>query len=113
MINMDRKQAIERLKYDREMCYFNPDTGETDKPYSKDCEEMATALDIAISVMEMDQRRYERHYDHTDCIWYRPEARNRCPTTCAQYRDGWNDAMDYIFRNGAGYRPYRRDKRYE
>lgn len=56
---------------------------------------------------------YEYHYDHTDCIWYRPEARNRCPSTCAQYRDGWNDAMQYIFRDGEGYRPYRRDKKYE
>lgn len=59
------------------------------------------------------QGKYEYHYDHTDCIWYRPEARNRCPSTCAQYRDGWNDAMNYIFRDGEGYRPYRRDKPYE
>lgn len=56
--------------------------------------------------------KYEYHYDHTDCIWYRPEARNRCPVTCAQYRDGWNDAMNYIFRDGKGYMPYRRDKQY-
>ena len=59
------------------------------------------------------QGKYEYHYDHTDCIWYRPEARNRCPSTCAQYRDGWNDAMNYIFRDGKGYRPFRRDKKYE
>ena len=56
--------------------------------------------------------KYEYHYDHTDCIWYRPEARNRCPSTCAQYRDGWNDAMNYIFRDGKGYRPYRRGEQY-
>ena len=60
-----------------------------------------------------DENKYEYHYDHTDCIWYRPEARNRCPATCAQYRDGWNDAMNYIFRDGEGYRPFRRDKKYE
>ena len=59
------------------------------------------------------ESKYEYHYDHTDCIWYRPEARNRCPSTCAQYRDGWNDAMNYIFRDGDGYRPFRRDKKYE
>lgn len=59
-----------------------------------------------------EESKYEYHYDHTDCIWYRPEARNRCPTTCAQYRDGWNDAMNYIFRDGKGYRPYRRDENY-
>ena len=59
-----------------------------------------------------DPEKYEYHYDHTDCIWFRPEARNRCPVTCAQYRDGWNDAMNYIFRDGKGYRPYRRDEQY-
>lgn len=59
------------------------------------------------------ESKYEYHYDHTDCIWYRPEARNRCPSTCAQYRDGWNDAMNYIFHDGEGYRPFRRDKKYE
>lgn len=63
--------------------------------------------------VQPDSSKYEYHYDHTDCIWYRPEARNRCPATCAQYRDGWNDAMNYIFRDGKGYRPYRRDKKYE
>ena len=63
--------------------------------------------------VQPDLGKYEYHYDHTDCIWYRPEARNRCPSTCAQYRDGWNDAMNYIFRDGKGYRPYRRDRRYE
>jgi len=60
-----------------------------------------------------DLGKYEYHYDHTDCIWYQSEARNRCPATCAQYRDGWNDAMNYIFRDGEGYRPFRRDKKYE
>jgi len=63
--------------------------------------------------VQPDENKYEYHYDHTDCIWYRPEARNRCPATCAQYRDGWNDAMNYIFRDGEGYRPFRRDKKYE
>ena len=72
--------------------------------------------DVRESLQEVpaaDSDKYEYHYDHTDCIWYRPEARNRCPSTCAQYRDGWNDAMNYIFRDGKGYRPYRRDMRYE
>jgi hypothetical protein len=59
-----------------------------------------------------DPEKYEYHYDHTDCIWYRPEARNRCPVTCSQYRDGWNDAMNYIFRDGKGYRPYKRGEEY-
>ena len=48
--------------------------------------------------------KYEYHIDHTDCIWYGSDS--GCPVTCSQYRDGWNDAMDYIFKNGKGYQPY-------
>jgi len=66
----------------------------------------------ALPSAQPEIEKYEYHYDHTDCIWYRPEARNRCPVTCAQYRDGWNDAMQYIFLDGKGYMPYRRDKQY-
>lgn len=51
--------------------------------------------------------QYEKHIDHTDCIWYGSDG--GCPVTCSQYRDGWNDAMDYIFKNGKGYQPYRCD----
>ena len=51
--------------------------------------------------------QYEKHIDHTDCIWY--VSGSDCPVTCSQYRDGWNDAMDYIFKNGKGYQPYRHD----
>lgn len=51
--------------------------------------------------------QYEKHTDHTDCIWYGNDS--GCPVTCSQYRDGWNDAMDYIFKNGKGYQPYRHD----
>lgn len=78
-------------------------------------DQLREAVNMAIKALKAQsgQMKYEYHYDHTDCIWYRPEARNRCPTTCAQYRDGWNDAMNYIFRDGKGYRPYRRDKQYE
>jgi len=72
-----------------------------------------TLVCVMPSARSAPPEKYEYHYDHTDCIWYRPEARNRCPATCAQYRDGWNDAMNYIFRDGKGYRPYRRDKQYE
>ena len=53
------------------------------------------------------ERKYEYHIDHTDCIW-RTDEDSKCPSTCSQYRDGWNDAMDYIFRNGKGYQPYKR-----
>lgn len=51
---MTVKEAIERLKYDREMCYFNPDTGETGEPYDEECREMAQALDIAIEALNQE-----------------------------------------------------------
>ncbi len=55
----------------------------------------------------IDDNKYEYHTDHTDCIWYGNDS--GCPVTCSQYRDGWNDAMEYIFKDGKGYRPYRRE----
>ena len=56
---------------------------------------------------EPDASKYQYKYDHTDCLWYR-DSRSKCPVTCSQYRDGWNDAMDFVFKNGAGYSPYKR-----
>lgn len=49
---MTVKEAIDELKYSRDMCYFDPSTGETGKPYSEECERMAQALDIAIRALE-------------------------------------------------------------
>lgn len=51
---MTVKEAIDELKYSRDMCYFDPSTGETDKPYSEECERMAQALDIAIKALECE-----------------------------------------------------------
>ena len=71
-----------------------------------------------IAVMELpsvnteQDDKFEYHYDHTDCIWYH-DGKGRCPSICSQYRDGWNDAMMYIFKGGPGYRPYRRNQKYE
>ena len=67
--------------------------------------EKVRALPPAIPQQKTGQ--YEKHIDHTDCIWYGNDS--GCPVTCSQYRDGWNDAMDYIFKNGKGYQPYRHD----
>ena len=80
--------------------------------------DMVKIMDIAKSIITImpsaqpDASKYEYHYDHTDCIWY-GDGSNKCPSTCSQYRDGWNDAMQYIFCNGKGYRPYRRDGHHE
>lgn len=86
--------------------------GEFDHEIQIAAEAFVDAMQIINDLPSIYSEKYEYHYDHTDCIWYRPEARNRCPVTCAQYRDGWNDAMNYIFRDGKGYRPYRRDEQY-
>lgn len=81
--------------------------------YCKNCEMQLPAEysteDEAIYAWNLAMRcnKYEHHIDHTDCIWYW-DGKNRCPSTCSQYRDGWNDAMNYIFKNGKGYNPYRR-----
>ncbi len=64
-------------------------------------------LDDLLKEQEPDASKYQYKYDHTDCIWYR-DSRSKCPVTCSQYRDGWNDAMDFVFKNGAGYSPYKR-----
>ena len=61
--------------------------------------------DRPLKEQEADKNKYEYKYDHTDCLWY---GSGNCPSTCSQYRDGWNDAMDYIFKDGKGYQPYRR-----
>ncbi len=60
---------------------------------------------VLLKEQEADKNKYEYKYDHTDCLWY---GSGNCPSTCSQYRDGWNDAMDYIFKDGKGYQPYRR-----
>ena len=103
---VSRQDAIEAIK---ELCEHYTPTKSVDHPHMNFVIEELQKLPSA----QPDLGKYEYHYDHTDCIWYRPEARNRCPVTCAQYRDGWNDAMNYIFRDGKGYRPYRRGDQYE
>lgn len=102
---IDRQAAIERLRE-----FADDDITSTEKAVGAEyCIEI---LRVIPSAQSAPPEKYEYHYDHTDCIWYRPEARNRCPSTCAQYRDGWNDAMNYIYRDGKGYRPYRRGEQY-
>ena len=64
-------------------------------------------IDEAPTIIMPEIEKYDYRYDHTDCIWYR-DSKSRCPTTCSQYRDGWNDAMQYIFMNGKGYSPFER-----
>ena len=64
-----------------------------------------------LKAQEPDKSKYEYHTDHTDCPWYISGEESKCPVTCSQYRDGWNDAMNYIFRNGDGYRPYDRTRK--
>lgn len=71
-------------------------------PWNKEFTEALTG----ILEQEPKTGQYEKHIDHTDCLWY---GSGDCPVTCSQYRDGWNDAMDYIYKDGKGYQPFRRE----
>ena len=114
---INRDEAIKLIRDE----IFNPEC-DLSKGY-------VDGLDMAIAILSNDtllptnnslfqvtlppKDKYEYHYDHTDCIYYSSKERHTCPSTCAQYRDGWNDAMDYIFRDGKGYQPFRRGMHYE
>ena len=89
----------------------------TDVPIQSLIDHIKTAIDVDPWAKEMAEEllkereladKYEYHYDHTDCIWYDGTYHNPCPSTCSQYRDGWSDAMNYIFKDGKGYQPYKR-----
>ena len=87
---MTREEAIEFFKDMNKCTYGNLE-----------------AVEMAIKALKQEPKnKYEYHIDHTDCIWYGNDS--GCPVTCSQYRDGWNDAMEYIFKDGKGYQPYRR-----
>lgn len=67
--------------------------------------------DLLEKLTRYEPEKFEIHNDHTDCIWYHyldDDEPNACPSTCSQYRDGWNDAMKYIYCDGKGYQPYTR-----
>lgn len=55
---------LEQLKHDRDLCNFNPSTGESE-PISEDCRKSAEALDMAIKLIEQQPRddcEYNRGY---------------------------------------------------
>lgn len=81
-------------------------------PYGK-CETgcVKTLAKDALELLKersLDENKYQYKIDHTDCVWYSDGENVSCPVTCSQYRDGWNDAMDFVFKGGRGYRPYKR-----
>jgi len=50
---MTIEEAITQLKMDRDLCNFNPMTGE-EEPMNEDCRKSAEALDIAINALEQE-----------------------------------------------------------
>ena len=48
---MTREEAITQLKMDRDLCNFNPMTGE-EEPMNEDCRKSAEALEMAIKALE-------------------------------------------------------------
>ena len=75
---MTREETIARLKLDRDLCNFNPMTGEKE-PMNEDCRKSAEALDMAIKALDQvaklrelqknlaeKERFYAKEsYDHT------------------------------------------------
>lgn len=47
---MTREEAIAQLKKDRDLCNFNPMTGE-EEPMDEDCRKSAEALNMAIEAL--------------------------------------------------------------
>lgn len=103
---------LEKVIYSIERCICHvPDSCrdcayDAGHPYNE-CVELL--LKDALSLLKAQEpSKYEYHTDHTDCPWYISGEESKCPVTCSQYRDGWNDAMNYIYKGGNGYSPYKR-----
>ena len=63
---MTPQEAIKQLEYDREMCLFNPSTGE-EEPMNDDCRKTAEALGLAIEALEDKiPRKIEKQVDMFD-----------------------------------------------
>ena len=103
---------LEKVIYSIERCICHvPDACrdcayDAGHPYNE-CLEMMLK-DVLALLKTQEPSKYEYHTDHTDCPWYISGEESKCPVTCSQYRDGWNDAMNYIYKGGNGYRPYER-----
>lgn len=106
---IDREELLKRLlkRYKHEIHEFGEKMTHNYLCGLSDAMNIAKELPTVYSKSDKPSGKYEYHTDHTDCIWYGSDS--GCPVTCSQYRDGWNDAMDYIFKNGKGYQPYRRE----
>lgn len=50
---MTREEAIAQLKMNRDLCNFNPMTGE-EEPMNEDCRKSAEAFDMAIKALEKE-----------------------------------------------------------
>lgn len=66
---MTIEKAIEILKYNKEMCSFNPNTGE-EVPMNKECEEeLADACGVAIKALE-EVEKYQKQKDKDKYKWH-------------------------------------------
>lgn len=61
---MTYEEAIQILNKNRELCMFNPLTGDN-KPMNEDCRLSASALDLAIKALEkqIPKKAYDIDYD--------------------------------------------------
>jgi hypothetical protein len=61
------KEVIRQLEYDRDMCMFNPETGENE-PMNEDCRKSAEALTFAINYLKAALPRTRPVFEEGDMI---------------------------------------------
>lgn len=59
---MTLEEAVNILKKDRDLCMFNPMTGER-KPMNEDCRQSAEAYDVILKELERQEDTEEITYD--------------------------------------------------
>ena len=87
---MTNKEAIEILKRDRDLYRFNPMTGER-VPMSKDCEDSANALDLAIAALEKQGTPAADVVEVRKAKWVATDKYMVDKCSNCQFEMDWND----------------------
>ena len=59
---------------------------------------------------DITKKKYKKYNAHTDCPFYENNE-SVCPSKCPQYREGWNAAMEFVFNDGDGYKPFKKGEK--
>ena len=91
---MTREEAIAQLKMNRDLCNFNPMTGE-EEPMNEDCRKSAEAFDMAIKALE--QQSEQRWIP---CSEWLPEEMGTYMTTIDYGEHGLATGQRYYYGSG-------------